>query len=254
MLSSVELLVQPVALIAWGLLALVAVAWRSRAPPSVRWLAVAVAVGYFSASAPLGANLAVGMLEEVAAVEARGCPLLGPGGAVVVLAGGVTGNPASHEDVANLQLASLRRVLEGVRLARASPGAVVILSGGSGRAIREADLMASLATSLGLPAARLVLERDSTTTAEAADRVARLLEARQVEGPIRLVTTAMHVPRATASFRKRGVQVCPVLIDSRRVRLEFPEALLPQMTALDKTTAVVHEAFGYVAYRVAGRL
>ena len=69
-----------------------------------------------------------------------------------------------------------------------------------------------------------------------------------------LVTSAMHMPRAAASFRRHGVDVCPVPVDRRRLRPAAHEALIPQVTALDKSTAAYHEIIGYVAYWATGRL
>lgn len=250
----VELVSQPVALVAWGLLAFAWRAARTPAPGPGRRAALALAVFYFAVATPLGANLLVGALEGAASRAPAGCAAQPPG-VIVVLAGGVSGRPASSADVGSLQLATFRRVLEALRLARGWPDVPVVLSGGSGERVREADLMASLATALGLPASRLVLERESRTTAEGAVNVARLLSARgQAAAPVHLVTSALHMPRAAAAFRRQGLEVCPAAVDRRLVRPAPEEALLPQITALEKSTAAFHEALGYLVYWATGRL
>lgn len=254
MLRSVDLLAQPVALIAWALLAVVVASWRSRARGSVRWSATALTAFYFAVATPLGANLAVGALERGATAEALACSTPDPEWPVVVLAGGVSADAASADDVAALHAASFRRLVEGVRLARATAHGPLVLSGGSGAATREADLMASLARSLGVPPERLLLERESKTTAEAARNVARLLKTRGLAPAVYLVTSAMHVRRAAATFRRQGVSVCPVPVDRRWVRPEANEAWIPQITALDKSTLAYHELVGHVLYWVSGRL
>lgn len=254
MLDWADLLCQPVALIGWLLLALVWLAWRAPVPVAIRRAATALAVLFFAAATPLGANLAARALEGGGPPAAGACAEPAPRCAIVVLAGGMSGTPASSDEVASLQLASVRRVIEGVRLAATAPEATLILAGGGGGTVREADLMARLATALGLPPARLLLERESRTTAEGARNVARLLAERGVPGPVRLVTSAMHLPRAAASFRRQGIEVCPVPVDRRAVRPDASEALIPQITALEKSTAAWHEAVGYVVYWATGRL
>jgi uncharacterized SAM-binding protein YcdF (DUF218 family) len=255
MLDVLELVAQPVALLAWCLVALAWRAWRAPAPPGVRHAAAAVTLLYFAAATPLGANVMVGALEDAATRAARDCGDGAAGGAIVVLAGGMSGSPASRDEVARLHEATLRRLLEAVRLARAAPESPLVLSGGGGGAVREADLMASLATALGVPPERLRLERESRTTAEGATRVARLLAPPGGSPPaVLLVTSAMHVPRAAAAFRRSGLRVCPVPVDRRWGRPEAHEALVPQVTALEKSSAALHELAGYVAYWATGRL
>jgi uncharacterized SAM-binding protein YcdF (DUF218 family) len=255
MLDGLEVISQPVALVAWALLVLVWGSWRAPGAVVQRRVVTALAAFYFAIATPLGANVVVGALERVATPAARGCGEAPPAGVIVVLAGGMSGEPRSADDFGRLHLTSLRRVIEGVRLARAAPDALLVLSGGTGGAVREADLMASLATELGVPRARLLVERESKTTAEGAANVARLLAARPGEAtPVHLVTSAMHMPRAAASFRRERVEICPVPVDRRFIRPTAGEALIPQMTALDKSTAAWHELIGYVVYRAAGRL
>lgn len=254
MLDWVDLLLQPVALCAWGLLILAWFSWRRRAPAAVRAGAAVLAALYLAASTPLGANLLVGALEK-AETRPSACDEPSARGVFVVLAGGIHGRPATADNPASLHSASLRRVIEAVRVARATPGAVLLMSGGTGGAVREADLMATLATMLGYPRSQLVLDRDSRTTAEAAGNVARLLTSEPGRASaIQLVTSALHMRRAAAVFRRQGFTVCPVAVDRRWVRPDPSEALVPQISALEKTTAAYHEIVGYLAYRVTGRI
>jgi uncharacterized SAM-binding protein YcdF (DUF218 family) len=250
-----ELLSAPVALVAWGLLALVALSRRGDASAAARRVSLAVAVLYLAAAMPHVANRTVAALEDAPVPAARGCSDPAAPRAIVVLAGGMSGTPATSDDIASLHLATVRRVVGAARLARASPEATLLLAGGGGELVREADVMASLATALGVPLPRLILERESRTTAEAAANVARLLaRERPGAGPVVLVTSAMHMPRAAAAFRRQGVELCPVRVDRRRLRPGLLEGLIPQVTALEKSTAAWHEAIGYAAYWATGRL
>lgn len=255
MLAWLELLTEPVALIAWALLILAWLSWRAPAPAPARRIATGLVAFTFAVATPLGANLLVGTLEGAVTPVARACLEPGPRSVIVVLAGGMSGRPARSDDVARLHVASLRRVIEGLRLARSRTDTFLVLAGGGGDAVREADLMGSLAAELGFPPARLLLERESRTTAEGAANVARLLAQRGGEAPaVHLVTSAMHMPRAAASFRRQGVEVCPVPVDQRRVSPALHELLIPQLTALDKSTTACHELVGYAVYWATGRL
>jgi uncharacterized SAM-binding protein YcdF (DUF218 family) len=252
-LEWLELLVQPVAVVGWGL---VAIAWLARrGAPALRWGTIALALGYFALATPLGANGVTGALERAATTAADACGPAADRGAIVVLAGGMTGHPSSPDDIARLQVESIRRVFEAVSLARSAGEAPVIVAGGSGGPVREADLMASLASAQGLAPERVLLERESRTTAEAASHVASLLTQRRLEAvPVRLVTSALHMPRAAAAFRRRGLAVCPVPVDTRFVWPALHAALVPQATALEKSTAAWHELVGYAVYWATGRL
>lgn len=255
MLAWLELVSHPVALVAWGLLALAGLSRRAGVPRSARRFVAGLAALYFALATPLGANLVVGALEHPSRPVARACLEPPPGGTVVVLAGGMSEDVPSKDDFASLHAASLRRVMEAVRLARSGRDARLVLAGGGGHAVREADVMASLATALGVDPASLLLERQSRTTAEGAANVARLLAERGGSPPtVHLVTSAMHMPRAAASFRRQGIDVCPVPVDRRFVRPAAHEALIPQITALEKSSAAWHEIVGYAVYWATGRL
>ena len=172
---------------------------------------------------------------------------------IVALAGGVSGSSSDDPPVSRLKEASFRRTIAAAELARAHREARLVLSGGSGRPDTEADLMRRLAISLGVPPDSIILESRSRNTAESAVLVAGILEDR---GPrlVHLVTSALHMPRAAGSFEAQGVRVCRHPVDWRQVPLDFPAALLPQISALEKSTAAAREVMGRLWYRVTERL
>src|SRR5690606_31208749 len=116
-----------------------------------------------------------GFLEEDGD-RAEGC--VEPSGAsvFVVLAGGITGTTASEDDFERLKEGSLRRVFAAARLARRAPESTVVMSGGAGGSIREADLMAGLASRMGVAERRISIDRDSTSTYESALNLAPALQ------------------------------------------------------------------------------
>lgn len=252
MASFFALLTEPVALLSIGLLFLSLVA-RKQIPS--RWLRRLVYlltfIIWFSAT-PLTTNFFVGFLENAVAKDDH-CFTPQGDGIMVILAGGKSGHPADIEDVTRLQEASLKRVIEGVRIAQRSETLPVVVAGGAGSDIREADLMASLATRLGFPAQRIITERESKTTAETAENLARL-DLMKNRHTVYLVTTAMHMLRASAAFERYDFTVCPIAIDYKYVDASFYEWFIPQTSPLRKSTEAYHELIGYVVYRLSGNI
>ena len=120
---------------------------------------------------------------------------------VVVLSGGqaeTAGKPANSL----LYNASIKRLLEGIRLFRQLPSAQLLLSGGGyGREIPESQRMAQLAGWFAIPRDRLVLETQSLNTAGQA----KAIKAWVGNEPFYLVTSAIHMPRAMALCQAQGL-------------------------------------------------
>lgn len=102
------------------------------------------------------------------------------------------------------------RVGLGVELLRSGRATALVLSGGTpdGRPA-EAEVMARLARDLGAPGEALWLETASRSTSENALGCARLLRERGVAS-VWLVTCDFHVARASAQFRRAGLEVAAV--------------------------------------------
>ena len=100
-----------------------------------------------------------------------------------------------------------RRVDHAVVVARRSPGAVLVTSGGTGNApVSEAEAMRLLAVEAGFPADRIVLEDRSTSTLEHARFVSAMAAAAGWR-TLCLVTDRYHLPRAKFLFRRFGLEV-----------------------------------------------
>jgi len=235
-----------------GLALLVVLARRARCRPAFA-LAGALLLAWLGVATPIGANFWVGLLEDRVATP-KACEPMPPGALVIVLAGGMAGDGLAL-DTSRLSAASLRRVLAGAQVARRVPDAAIILSGGGGKAVREADLMRALMIDLGVAPERLSIERESRNTHENATGVARLVAERGWQSrPAYLLTSAMHHPRAGATFRRAGIETCPIVADSRREPLDPETAWIPNGQALLNAFHAFHEFIGLLAYAVTGRL
>lgn len=176
--------------------------------------------------------------------------------AIVVLGGGVNGARPGWREGPDLTAAA-DRVWFAAQLYRAGRAPVVILSGGialeNASPEPEADAMATFIEDLGVPASALLRERASRTTSENAIDTARLLREQRI-GTVLLVTSALHMPRAIATFRKQGIEIIPAPSDFEAVPPGGSWLLrwLPDVDALEGSTRALKEYLGLLVYRLRG--
>lgn len=146
-----------------------------------------------------------------------------------------------------------------VDLALSYPDARLVFTGGSNALVREnggrseADIARDVLTSLNVPQERMSYENASRNTYENAVLTAQLIKPRPEQNWL-LVTSAWHMPRALAVFRKAGWRVYPAPA-ARLSRVFSPVRLRLDIRAqLDKTNYALHEYYGIVAYTLMGRM
>lgn len=170
--------------------------------------------------------------------------------AIVTLGGavGVARPPRVYPDLGG----AADRVWHAARLYNAGKAPLVIASGGTlpwkDQTFREAPVMKRLLESWGVPGDSVLLESSSANTYQNATRTAELMARRGIERVL-LVTSALHMRRALATFRSAGVEAVPAATDYRVV--EGPHtllSLLPSAGALAGSTAAIREYVGYVVY------
>jgi uncharacterized SAM-binding protein YcdF (DUF218 family) len=175
---------------------------------------------------------------------------------IVVLGGAISPETSADRDEPQLNEAA-ERVAAMVFLARRYPDAKLVYSGGSGGLVfneaMEADYALDLLERLGVPRARVRIERRSRNTAENAAFTKALVQPKMGERWL-LVTSAAHMPRAMGIFRKQGFPVEAYPVDWRTGG--NADAAIPFFTAsggLARTDNAVREWVGLVAYRLAGK-
>ena len=144
----------------------------------------------------------------------------------------------------------------------------LILSGGAidflGGSKPEAAGMAQVLAIMGVPADALTLESGARNTYENAVNVKRILEERDIERVL-LITSAQHMPRSAAIFRKQGIDIIPAPTDYHVTRSEFERSrsadlgafllgLLPTSSSLEDTSSALREYLGILIYRLRGWL
>lgn len=159
------------------------------------------------------------------------------------------------------------RLLTGVDLIRQDLAPWLLVSGGqvtfaaNDPAPPEARSAAALARSLGVPPERILLSETARNTAEEALALETLARQRGWRSVL-LVTSASHLPRSAATFRRlSSLTIVPVACDfqlparSSMGRPTLSSALLdmlPSAEALALTTVVAKEHLGLLIYRLRG--
>jgi uncharacterized SAM-binding protein YcdF (DUF218 family) len=234
-----------------GLLGIVLTATRLRRAGA--WLMasaiVLLAIGGWS---PLGNALILPLEQRFPQWDAsRGAPygIIVLGGAISPEASAARGEPQVNE--------AAERVLAFATLARRYPEARLVYSGGSGALIsnqaKEADQAVVLLERLGIPRARIEIERRSRNTAENAVFTKALVQPKLGERWL-LITSASHMPRAIGIFRKAGFPVDAYPVDWRTG--EEGDAFRPFdriSRGLPRLDVATREWVGLIVYWLAGK-
>lgn len=214
-----------------------------------RWLAsftivLAILVLWISAT-PAVAKFLCGALERqfppIAIADT-------PTADAIIVLGGAVGQTLPPRLVPDLNDA-IDRVVHAARLYRAGKAPRILIAAGNlpwGHTLRsEAELIAALLTEWGIPHSALLLDTTSRNTAENAENAGELMARHHLHTGL-LVTSAGHMPRASALFQAAGVQVTPCSTDLRVVGEQRGTIFqwLPDVTALTLTTLAIKEWLG----------
>lgn len=189
---------------------------------------------------PLGRLASTAYALDVSALEGAQ--------AIVILGGGV--RPHADEYAGEtLKWTTLERVRYGAKLAR-DTGLPVLVAGGRTFSVHsEAQLMRDALQQEFHVAVRW-LEAESRNTHENAVRTSALLRAEGIRRVL-LVTHGMHMRRAQAEFEAAGLEVIAApTVPTRRFEYEGVFDLLPNASTLFGSTYALHEALGYLAFRL----
>ena len=147
---------------------------------------------------------------------------------------------------------SLSRLIEGIRIYKANPGAKLILSGYGGQdPVPNAEVGARVALTLGIAKSDLIKEPRAKDTYDEA----RLIKEVIGNTPFALVTSANHMPRAMAIFSKQGMNPIPAPANylvkvgpNHNARLRFEAA------NLKKAESAIHEYLGLAWAKLRGKI
>ena len=198
------------------------------------------------ASSPAVAVKLAGSLEAPYVAERSSDP--GPLEVVVILGGGYF--KGLNPNLDDLVGSTYSRVVRGVRTYKQTGARLMVMSGFTEDAApdRMVSMMKALAVEMGIPPANIITECRSRNTFEHPLELSRLGRV-DPEETIGLVTSAWHLPRAMAAFRRLYPKVVGIPADSYMASSPGGAlAWVPQSDALSVTTTVFREKIGSVWY------
>jgi uncharacterized SAM-binding protein YcdF (DUF218 family) len=189
-----------------------------------------------------------------------------PNADAIVVLGGATRPPEPPRPWVDLTEEG-DRVIHGAQLYLQRKAPFVIMSGGridwkENQGESESADMTKIAEALGVPSSAILQDPTSLNTHENAVNVKQILQERGMD-QILLVTSAMHMPRSIAIFRKQGINAIPAptdfLVSERDSQNDdTPQdvilALLPDSGSLHRFTRALKEYIGIGFYWLRGWL
>jgi len=208
-------------------------------------------------------------MSAATSLEGRYPPLPeGVTGDVIVVLGGATRHQSPPRPMHEQNEAG-DRVLYAATLYHAGVAPLLLLTGGnspytSPGGIPEAEAMAAQLVTMGVPREALLLESESRNTWENGVNSLPMLKANGLDEVI-LVTSAMHMPRSAAIFRRLGITFTPAPTDFLVTEADWDFYtdpllerqifnLLPNDDELLTTTRAMREWIGIAVYRLRGWL
>lgn len=252
------LFIYPLGLICFLLIAALITIWK-RPKWSAGLLSVAVIILFLSSNAWVSSGL-IRYLEKQNIPQGE----LPNAAAIVVLGGAVLPQVAPRPWVEVGEEGD--RILYGAKLYRDGKAPKVILSGGridwKNTGDSESKDMAELAQSMGVPKTAILEDPTSLNTHENAVNVRKILDSQGIERRVLLVTSAIHMPRSLAIFKRQGINAIAAPTDFITIEQEPEEItwqgtllnIIPDAGRLAYTTRALKEYVGILIYRLRGWL
>jgi uncharacterized SAM-binding protein YcdF (DUF218 family) len=149
------------------------------------------------------------------------------------------------------------RALQAARLYRAHMVKHILVSGGNQptdfASVPEARRISELLVEWGVPPQAIFVEDNSRSTWENAKNSKVIWDQQRFASGF-LITSAAHMPRALAVFRKAGFHVVAKPTDFHSVATPRFNAIdmLPDVSALESSTLVIKETIGHTVYWLRG--
>ena len=176
--------------------------------------------------------------------------------AAIILTGLTEMDKSPHDRVYTNKGAD--RVLHTIQLYKQGKCRYIIVSGGNGslqdKFSTEAVSLQKILLNAGVPDSVILLEDKSRNTYENAQFTKRLLDQRPALKKLLLVTSAFHMRRSEACFKKAGVQAdtFPADFYTYDRAWEPSRLIIPEEKVLVHWQKLIHEVAGYVIYKMAG--
>lgn len=174
----------------------------------------------------------------------------------IVLTGVVKKEKLPHDRVYLAEGAD--RVTHAIQLYKAGKIQKIIISGGTGSLtqshIREATQLREVFLMCSVPDEDLIVEDQSRNTRESAVAVSEIIKKNFADSEYLLITSAFHMRRSLACFKKVGVPATGFSTDFKTG--DYPPQIMsfivPEPGALNKWHILVREIMGMAAYKLMG--
>lgn len=178
-----------------------------------------------------------------------------PYDAVVALGGG---ERVSHHDLLGFAMEDGgSRILTAVQLVRSGKAKTLVLGGSwplpGSRDVPSMSVVQDWVTAWGLIGGAVTNLGVCINTHDEAVAFRKLARSRGWK-KVMLVTSALHMRRAVALFKKQGIEVTPVAADFQALGVpqDLPFSLIPQQSRLFLLYLYMHEKIGWWVYRARG--
>jgi len=148
------------------------------------------------------------------------------------------------------------RLLHTVQLYKLGKVKKIIITGGSSSVIGtspiEALQLKKAFLYCGVPEQDMIIEDKARNTHENALFTKQLCDSLGLHGKFLLITSAFHMRRSEACFKKVGMQVYnyPVDLYTRDTKLTPNYLFIPLESAFNKWSLFIHEFIGYLVYKL----
>ncbi len=174
---------------------------------------------------------------------------------IIVLGGNTQANRSNWFEPYNRATAT-DRIDRAAMLYFAGRAPKILVTGGAyeGR-VSEAQGMAKVLRQKGVPDSAIVLEKESRNTYENALFAERLLK-NLPHSKLLLVTSALHMPRALATFQRLDMPAIPAGVAPQIVPPDdyILNLWLPHTRSLEASRTIIKEYFGLLGYWLRGWL
>ncbi len=153
---------------------------------------------------------------------------------------------------------SVDRLIQGIDLYKSGKIRKILLSGGSGYVNfpewKESIFLEEVLLQCNIPKEDIILETNSRNTYENAVESAALVKNGKYGNRFLLITSATHMRRSMACFRKAGIEPVPYSVDARSGddMYTFDKLIKPDSDNISNWDVVLHEWVGMVMYKIAG--
>lgn len=155
---------------------------------------------------------------------------------------------------------SADRLFQAIELYKSGIIKKILFTGGSGSItlpnLKEGEFVKRYLIVIGIPENDIWIENESRNTHENAVDTKRLLEDKEsTNEKFLLITSAYHMRRAMACFKKVKLNVTPYSVDNIAVKtgdLTLDTFLVPNVGALFWWDALIHEWIGMAIYKIQG--